>query len=78
MCVRLNKSFVMEVVGVVAAFDSREIGNKGLSVKATEGHPTNLLSSQYDAVQVTNIVVWDSEKVCTITIMPNECYTHIK
>ena len=32
VCVRLNKSFVMEVVGVVAAFDSREIGNKGLSV----------------------------------------------
>ena len=30
---------------VVAAFDSREIGNKGLSVKATEGQP-GLLSSQ--------------------------------
>ena len=30
---------------VVAAFDSREIGNKGLSVKATEGQP-GLLSSR--------------------------------
>ena len=44
---------------VVAAFDSREIGNKGLSVKATKGQP-GLLSSQCTSNHNMNQKLWPS------------------